>query len=183
MEVDDSLLDVMSDGVIVTDAEGVVVRVNGALTTMLGTPSEALVGRRAADVVPVRGEWSTDSLLEPPTDAVDGRLQVTDGTHRLVHVRFRSLTDGSRLYLIDDRTELRKLRHRLAYADRLANAGALASSWLQGLEIPMQAAERCCGPTMTTARIRLERAATRQSDEHAHSQCMVVMLMRSSRHE
>lgn len=163
-DIGDSLLDAMSDGVLVTDARGRIVRANPLLATMLGTRAERLVGRFASDAVPVRGEWSTDSLLEPPTDGVDGRLQVADGTHRLVHVRFRSLADDARLYVIEDRTELRKLRHRLAYADRLANAGTLAASWLVGLDVPLMAAERCCGPTMTTARVRLQRATALLAD-------------------
>ncbi|MCB9687713.1 MAG: response regulator [Alphaproteobacteria bacterium] len=144
-ELDDALLDAMSDGAIVTDARGRIVRTNAAMVALLGAPA---LGRAVASL-PLRAEWSGDPLLEPPTDAVDGRLQVADGTHRLVHVRFRALSGGRRLYVVEDRTELRKLRHRLSYADRLANAGALAAGWLKGFGDP---------------EVRLQRAASLLAD-------------------
>ncbi len=146
-----TLLGLLTEGVIRIDAEGRVGSINAAAAALVGWSAEEALGRPLDAVLEAREEWSSDSVLAPPRPDADARVVSRGGEQHLVRILRRALPDGE-ILVLQDRTRERKDAHRLAYADRLANAGALAAVRLSAVarildeatSAPPEEAARAC---------------------------------------
>jgi len=102
----ETVVESMSDGLVVTDAHGRVTSVNATAARLLGTSPDDAVGRPVEDVVRLADEDGR-SLLRGAADrrSVDGRLTSSDGT--TIPVRYSAAPLGNRqgrVLVLADRT-------------------------------------------------------------------------------
>lgn len=92
MSSSDSVYDALPDGVVVVDADGLVVECNRATTRILGLPAEELIGLPLSDALPLtdsagRDWWLVSNPfggLSSRTRQVERVLQLPDGRYLLV---------------------------------------------------------------------------------------------------
>jgi len=102
----ETVVESMSDGLVVTDAKGRITSVNATAARLAGIDADAVAGRRVGDVLTVV-DGDGRSLLTGSADrrSVDGRLTTSDG--RVVPVRYSAAPLGDRqgrVLVIADRT-------------------------------------------------------------------------------
>ena len=102
----ETVVESMSDGLVVTDGRGRITSVNATAARLAGIDADAVVGRPVADVVVVVDEDGRSLLAAPPDRrTVDGRLTSSEG--RTVPVRYSAAPLGDRqgrVIIIADRT-------------------------------------------------------------------------------
>jgi len=106
-----------ADGVIITNAEGVIVQVNPAATAILGLKHDDLIGR-----LPTACFTNNLALLNLFTRSGDQVLDVRLARRRLAVGTATPLADGGRLIILRDVTEQRELdSRRLSLAQTIAH--------------------------------------------------------------
>jgi two-component system sensor histidine kinase HydH len=128
----EAVLDALPTGVVVRDADGGVVRVNGAALSVLGKARGDVLGSRDAllGADGEGGEWREEALVRD-----DGARCVV--AHRRCEIggagRARSVE------ILDDRTALVELSERMHALDKLAALGDMAGGIAHELRNPMMA--------------------------------------------
>jgi two-component system sensor histidine kinase HydH len=128
----EAVLDALPTGVVVRDADGGVVRVNGAALSVLGKTREDVLGSHDAllGAEGEGGEWREEALVRD-----DGARCVV--AHRRCEIggagRARSVE------ILDDRTALVELSERMHALDKLAALGDMAGGIAHELRNPMMA--------------------------------------------
>jgi len=108
-----SLLDALDDGVVLTDAQGVVTRATAAAERHLGVPGGALAGRSFASLAPVDGEAALLAALRRVQHGGDGRCEIqlrvaTGAAIRVLDIRGVNRIDAGEhalVFVIRDVTE------------------------------------------------------------------------------
>jgi PAS domain S-box-containing protein len=134
-------LQAMTEGVVTTDAGGVIQFMNAAAGELTGWPSAAAVGRPIADVCVLRHE-RTSALISPPVNAALAAGRAVDlppqtalmrrqGPPRVVHGRCAPIHDLSKrsvgtVLVLRDMTDRMRLEAELSRASKLESVGLLA---------------------------------------------------------
>ena len=121
------------DGVVVTDARGVVVDANPAAGRLSGQPRSAMIGRDVFDVLPAVAEVARSAPLAEP--ASGGCVVVTDAGRRDLSVTVSPLPDAvsptGRLFVLRDVTAQRDVERRLR--ELVAERQAIIDTLQRGL--------------------------------------------------
>jgi signal transduction histidine kinase len=133
----------LHEGLIVTDAEGVVVETNLATDRILETPSLSLKDTNIRDLCPVKRSY--DDLIRHVE--TDGRclnraiiLQTKGGKRKLVNMSVQRTTEGQVVRLVhvfQDCADLRTMEERLLQSERLATVGRFASQIAHEIRNPL----------------------------------------------
>jgi len=127
----EAVLDSLPTGVVVRDAAGVVVRVNGAAQALMGTDRDGF----ARGEVPV---LEADGEPHPVTSATGASIVVAASR---ADVRLADGTLDGSVEILDDQTERAGLRERLHAADKLAALGTMAAGIAHEIRNPLNAVE------------------------------------------
>jgi two-component system sensor kinase FixL len=130
-----TLLDAIPTGLLLIDAEGLIVEANAAATQLLGHPSGGLRGVCVRDVLPAHGDDGEQASVE------------LDGSSAPISVESRAVRIGGRdasLLALRDVTELRRreqdaARHHdeIAHLSRVAMLGELSGALAHELNQPL----------------------------------------------
>ncbi len=135
-KLNEDILRSLASGLLTTNLEGVIVRVNPAGAALLGgTPAE-VEGRRAEDLLPF------DPTEENEVERGDGVARRIDGTTFPVGYGCSPLVDEEgtsqgTLVLFSDLSELTMLREKAERAERLAALGRLAAGLAHEIRNPL----------------------------------------------
>ncbi len=144
-----SLLDGLTDAIIMVDQTGLVVNLNNAMADLLRQPVHTLVGRQWQDL------WQAHTSLAPPYDLVQRALetdtpqqaQVRDTgnpnhprIYQIATIPITSEEDQSRrvIVIITDITERLQLQEYLAQTEAFAANAMLAASVAHEVNTPLQ---------------------------------------------
>ena len=163
------LVELMTDGLVVFDAQGRVEFSNGRFGSMVGTPVDQLIGKPASIFIVDGDRGLFEKLLIDDIERqqpVDLRLQSPNGDQVEVMISPRRITDHDRrlqklLLVVTDITtrnsierRSRELQSQLAHADRLKSMGVMAAALAHELNQPLGAisnyAEGCLARLSTT---------------------------------
>jgi len=141
----EDVLSHLEDGVLVADAEGLVVEQNPAALRILGVERSALRGRPLADALARLGAMRARALPRPeseaPPDARTGvEFETADG--RCIEVSGGVLHDSGgepigRFAMLRDRTEERRYERRMRQIQKLETVGALAADIAREVNDPL----------------------------------------------
>jgi signal transduction histidine kinase len=131
------------EGLIVTDADGVVVETNLATDRILERPSLSLKGTNIRDLCPVRQSY--DDLLrrvEPDKRTLNRSLilHTSNGKRKLVNMSLQQIGSGMDVRLVhvfQDCADLRTMEERLLQSERLATVGKFASQIAHEIRNPL----------------------------------------------
>ena len=132
----EAVLESLPCGVVVRDADGGIVRTNGAVERILGLERNELVGAtQGVDHPGLLGSQASDDPRE---------IRRPDGERRVVANRYSTVrTESGELAgsveIVDDRTERASLQERLHAADKLAALGTLSAGVAHELRNPLNA--------------------------------------------
>jgi two-component system cell cycle sensor histidine kinase/response regulator CckA len=117
-----TLVEEASDGIVITDAQGLPLSANPALLEMLGYSSEELLKLRIRDVVATEEQKNFPALLAAISSGTmvlnESRLVRKDGSQVLVEVSARMLPDGRRLAIVRDVTGRRVAERAMEEEER-----------------------------------------------------------------
>lgn len=137
----DAVLDSVSDAVLSIDDEGAIIAANGAAGALFGCSSEALLGMKAALLLPScplsAGERRAEALarrLDGSTFPAALTVKETRGAPRFSVAVIRDLTEERAAEAL-----LCELRSELAYVGRLAAMGELAAALAHEINQPFAA--------------------------------------------
>jgi PAS domain S-box-containing protein len=100
----------MTDGLVTTDSDGRVVGANPMALRLLGCAEDAVVGKKLADAVDIRGADGDRVLARRSPDAADGLLHRRDGQQLPVRVARAPLSDQpGEVVVLSDRTREREI--------------------------------------------------------------------------
>jgi len=127
-------------GVVVADAEGVVIMANPAAHEILGIPSGALCGKIAAEAMD--GDGHPLLLLPHGECAGVERRVAANGADRVVRGSVVAVRDAAGEFLglvemLDDRTEVKALEDEVRRLDRLAELGRVAAILAHEIRNPL----------------------------------------------
>ena len=127
----EAILETLPVGVVVRDASGAVVRVNGALCQILGLDGTSLLGEPAADLLP---RHDPDAHTVEHQDK-EGRTRVLASSASNI-ISENGAHNGS-IEVFDDRTELDQLEQRVHQMDKMAALGNMAAGIAHEIRNPM----------------------------------------------
>jgi len=133
--------DALSDGVLLHDRQGRVLRANRALARLVGRSFEQIIGRPWAEIIPAGPEaLAACSMPRQPSQgqgAVEYDLR-WEG-QRTFHVTVSRLSDDDEfcVHVVRDVTEERALQGQLAQAEKLAAIGEMLSGIAHELNNPL----------------------------------------------
>ena len=138
-----SLLDHMPDGVLLTDRQRRIQRVNRSLERMVGYTAAELVGRDVGMLYPDSVSYLEQVELQRQENETgvshtqELRLRRKDGSPICVEVVRAPVEDSAVVGVVRDVTERNELRARLLLADRLASMGTLAAGVAHEINNPL----------------------------------------------
>lgn len=127
------VLTAIPSGVVVSDASGIVIDLNGAAQRILGLTREQAIGKQRENVRDAQGE---PMLLEAnDNEAATGRERVRvllDGSVRVLGGAISAIRDGQgrqngNVEVVEDLTEISTLRERIHRNDKLAALGEMSA--------------------------------------------------------
>ena len=137
-----SCLGCMHEGMIVTDATGVIVETNLAAERILETPSIKLKGSSLRDYCPVRPSY--DEMLRRAGAEVRNlnrpMILQTEGKRKLVNMSVQRVGSGDAIrfvHVFQDCADLQTLEQRLLQSERLATVGKFASQVAHEIRNPL----------------------------------------------
>ncbi len=135
----EAVLQALPTGVVVRDATGRIVRMNGAALEILGAGRPDLEGARAPEL-PAAGETLTEHTIRQP----DGSLRVVATARSAIRGSGQGGAGGS-VQILEDRTELFHLGQRLHRVDKIAALGNVAAGIAHEIRNPMNAIKGFAG--------------------------------------
>ena len=114
------LFNAVADGLVVSDARGVILSANPAACEIAGVPLDDLIQR------PLDGLLRAEQRLERTLDGDIYRVARADGSARLVEARTTPFAAGGCVHILRDVTEQRTLEQQLRQAQKLDAIGRLA---------------------------------------------------------
>ena len=137
-----ALLDFLPGGVIVLDAQGIIVQSNPAAREMLQNPLNDHLWR---DLI--------NSCFAPRSE---GGLDLITSNGRRVSLATASLDDEGQIILLTDQTETRRLQEQVSRHDKLSAMGKMVSALAHQVRTPLSAAilyaNHLCGDTISEER-------------------------------
>ncbi len=133
--------DALSDGVLLHDRQGHILRANRALARLAGRPFERIIGQPWFEVIPAGPE--PRGLCAAPTQGdltpVAAAYDLSCEGQRTLHVTVSrpAESDGSCVHVVRDVTDERALQQQLAQAEKLAAIGELLSGVAHELNNPL----------------------------------------------
>ncbi len=144
-----AILDALPTGVVVRDAEGCVVRANGAALAILATSAGELIGAHGHPLLdapprPAQAEAGSAAAVRAGP-WLEREVEGPDGGRLVIASRKSALEEGGAargwVEILDDRTALVELGERLHALDKLAALGNMAGGIAHELRNPMHAAQ------------------------------------------
>jgi two-component system sensor histidine kinase PilS (NtrC family) len=140
------IIENMSSGFMIVDADGRVTEFNGSASRMLAVPAEEAIGGRAAEVI---GPVSRDLASKIGAALADGveeergeaRAFARDGREVPLGVSLSLLRDGGAtrgvVIICQDLTDVKRMAERMRLADRLAALGELSAALAHEIRTPL----------------------------------------------
>jgi PAS domain S-box-containing protein len=144
-----SIFEAAPSGILMTNLEGTIVEVNGALVAILGFSRAELVGRHVAALVhPAEGDSVRSNVRrlaggDLANAKAQRRVSNCKGEVVMVDVRAQTVFDRSRqpkmiLAVIDDVTDRVRLEMELRHSQKLESVGRLAAGIAHEINTPIQ---------------------------------------------
>ncbi|MFZ1946568.1 MAG: ATP-binding protein [bacterium] len=140
------IIENMSSGFMIVDAEARITEFNGAASRMLAVPAEDAIGRRAEDVIgPVSRDLASKiaaALAEgAEEERGEARALSRDGREVPLGVSLSLLRDGAAtrgvVIICQDLTDVKRMAERMRLADRLAALGELSAALAHEIRTPL----------------------------------------------
>jgi two-component system sensor histidine kinase PilS (NtrC family) len=140
------IMENMSSGFMIVDAEGRIAEFNGSASRMLAVPAAEAIGRRAEEVI---GPVSRDLASKIAAALADGveeergeaRALTREGREVPLGVSISVLRDGSAtrgvVVICQDLTDVKRMAERMRLADRLAALGELSAALAHEIRTPL----------------------------------------------
>ncbi|MFM6924259.1 MAG: PAS domain S-box protein [Ferruginibacter sp.] len=114
-----SLIEQASDGIVITDMEGVILEVNNSIQQMLDLSDDELIGYHLTDFLPAEDKDSNPlrihELMQGKSLLYERRLKKRDGSILEVEINSKMATSHTLIGFIRDITERKKIKNRLMY--------------------------------------------------------------------
>jgi len=114
-----SLIEQASDGIVITDMEGVILEVNKSIQEMIGFADDELIGFRLTDFLPEEDLNSNPlrihELMQGKSLLYERRLKKKDGSYLDVEINSKMASSHTLIGFIRDITERKKIKNRLIY--------------------------------------------------------------------
>ncbi len=118
-----SLIEQASDGIVITDLEGIILEINNSMKKMIGVEDEELIGYHVTDYIPDEDKellpLRINELMQGKSLLYDRRLLKKDGTFLDVEVNSKMASSHTLIGFIRDITERKKYEKTLRYQARL----------------------------------------------------------------
>ncbi|MDD3641923.1 MAG: ATP-binding protein [Candidatus Krumholzibacteria bacterium] len=143
----DSILRNMSSGLIVAGADGAVLTCNPAALSILGIPGGALApGRTVSQLLPHMPQLAAElsAVVRSGAQLLRHEIEIvrTDGTAVPIGISISLLREESGkvkgvIAIFQDLTEVREMRERIRFADRMAAVGELSAAIAHEVRAPL----------------------------------------------
>jgi len=114
-----SLIEQASDGIVITDMEGVILEVNKSIQQMIGFADDELIGYQLTDFLPEEDMESNPlrihELMQGKSLLYERRLKRMDGSYLEVEINSKMASSHTLIGFIRDITERKKIENRLMY--------------------------------------------------------------------
>lgn len=118
-----NLIEQASDGIVITDMEGMILEVNNSIQEMLGYTEEELVGYSITDFLPeedlVTNPLRIYELLKGKALLYERRLKKKDGSYLDVEMNSKMATTHTLIGFMRDITERKRIQNKLIYQANL----------------------------------------------------------------
>ncbi len=138
----DHLLESLSCGIIVSDADGRITQVNPAIRRMTGFSEKEMSGRRHSELFMKTAQSSLPLVVERDTPDSDRELLTKSGARLKINSTSTAITDISgkpagQIDIIYDRTRLNQLEQEIAQLKTLAAVGEMTAMLAHEIRNPL----------------------------------------------
>lgn len=114
-----SIIEQASDGIVITDMEGIIVEVNKSIQQMIGYADEELIGYHLTDFLPEEdmeaNPLKTHELMQGKSLLYERRVKKKDGSFLDVEINSKMASTHTLIGFVRDITERKKIKNKLVY--------------------------------------------------------------------